>query len=116
MANRRSSTPAPHPRERHQQRHPATVVAADAATPPEGWIAVPPRDVALRELLTPEEVMAATKLKRTKVYALLRTGQLKSLKIGKHRRIPVEWLDEWREREKATATTTAAGAAGAGGG
>jgi excisionase family DNA binding protein len=46
-----------------------------------------------RRLLTVPEVMDALALKRGKVYDLIRTGHLHSVKIGRNRRIPVEAVD-----------------------
>ncbi|MFF2021876.1 helix-turn-helix domain-containing protein [Streptomyces sp. NPDC058171] len=40
------------------------------------------------ELLTVPEVMARLKLSRTKVYDLMRTGRLSSMKVDACRRIP----------------------------
>ncbi|QVQ50491.1 helix-turn-helix domain-containing protein [Spiractinospora alimapuensis] len=46
-----------------------------------------------RRLLTVPEVMGALRLGRWKVYELIRSGRLKSVKIGRDRRIPTEALD-----------------------
>ncbi len=48
-------------------------------------------------LLTPEQTASALSICRTKVYELLRTGQLKSVQIGSSRRIPVSALDDYVE-------------------
>ena len=49
-------------------------------------------------LLTAEQAASALSICRTKVYELLRTGQLESVLIGSSRRIPVAALDEYVER------------------
>jgi excisionase family DNA binding protein len=46
-------------------------------------------------LLTAEQAASAVSICRTKVYELLRTGQLESVQIGSSRRIPVDALDEF---------------------
>jgi excisionase family DNA binding protein len=45
-------------------------------------------DAALQEFLTVEQAAEVLNVGRDKVYALIRTGQLRSIKIGKLRRIP----------------------------
>jgi excisionase family DNA binding protein len=47
-----------------------------------------------RLLLTPHEAAEALKVSRTKVYDLMRSGRLRSVKLGGSRRIPVEALAE----------------------
>ncbi|MFD7321071.1 helix-turn-helix domain-containing protein [Streptomyces sp. NPDC059875] len=42
--------------------------------------------------VTVPEVMAALKLSRSKVYDLVRSRQLKSIKVGRCRRVPTESL------------------------
>ena len=44
-------------------------------------------------LLTPEETAELLALGRSKVYELLATGALSSVKIGRCRRVPVEALE-----------------------
>ncbi len=46
-------------------------------------------------LLTVEDAAQALALGRTKVYELVETGELRSVKIGRSRRIPVQALDEF---------------------
>ena len=46
-------------------------------------------------LLTPEETAQALNISRTKVFELLQGQALKSVKIGKSRRIPTEALLEY---------------------
>lgn len=48
---------------------------------------------------TPEQAAEQLQVSRRKVYELLRTGALRSVKIGKLRRIPARALDEFLERE-----------------
>jgi excisionase family DNA binding protein len=43
-----------------------------------------------RLLLRPEEVADALAVGRTAVFELIRTGELRSVKIGKSRRIPAD--------------------------
>lgn len=49
-------------------------------------------------LLKPEEVAEALGIARTRVYLLLRAGEIRSVKIGKVRRIPVAALQAYVER------------------
>jgi excisionase family DNA binding protein len=46
-------------------------------------------------LLTPEQAAQALGIGRSHVYELLRRGQLKSVRIGACRRVPVGALDEF---------------------
>ena len=46
-------------------------------------------------LLTPEEVAQALNISRTKVFELLQGEALRSVKIGKSRRIPTEAVREF---------------------
>lgn len=46
-------------------------------------------------LLTVEDAAQALALGRTKIYELLETGTLRSVKIGRARRIPVDALHEF---------------------
>lgn len=48
-----------------------------------------------RRLLTVPEVMAAMALSRWKVYDLIRSGQLESIKVGRGRRIPLDAVDAY---------------------
>jgi excisionase family DNA binding protein len=50
----------------------------------------PQTHLANRVLLRPEEVAEALGIGRTAVYELMRSGELRSVKIGKSRRIPTE--------------------------
>ena len=49
-------------------------------------------------LLKPEEAAEALGIARTRVYQLLRAGEIRSVKIGKVRRIPVAALQAYVER------------------
>lgn len=48
-------------------------------------------------LLTPEQAAASLGISRTKVYELIGTGQLESVRIGTSRRIAVAALEEFVE-------------------
>jgi excisionase family DNA binding protein len=48
-----------------------------------------------RLLLRPEEVAKALCVGRTRVFELIRTGDLRSVKIGKSRRIPTDAVTEY---------------------
>jgi excisionase family DNA binding protein len=49
-------------------------------------------------LLKPEEAAEALGIARTRVYQLMRVGELRSVKIGKLRRIPVAALQAYVEQ------------------
>ena len=53
------------------------------------------RVAVIRLLLTPEEAADRLALPRTTSYELIRTGELRSVKIGRARRIPVAALGEY---------------------
>lgn len=54
-------------------------------------------------LLTPEEAAAALGICRTKVYELMGTGKLESVRIGTSRRIAVAALEEFVQRLRSSA-------------
>ena len=56
-----------------------------------------------RVLLTAEEVAENLKIGRCKVYDLIRTGELQSIKIGRLRRIPVDSVHAFAQRMVAEA-------------
>lgn len=59
-------------------------------------------------LLTPSEVAETLGIGRTKVYALLASGEMPSVRIGASVRIPVAELKEWlREHSSQTQTRDA---------
>lgn len=51
-----------------------------------------------RALLTPEQAAAALGISRSQIFALLKTGELSSLKLGVSRRIPREAIAEFVRR------------------
>jgi excisionase family DNA binding protein len=53
------------------------------------------RSIANSLLLTPEEAAEALRIGRSKVYELMRSGELASITIGRARRIPSKALDEF---------------------
>lgn len=58
--------------------------------------ATTPHNVAdIRVLLTPEEAAQRLALSRTTIYELIRLGDLRSVKVGRARRIPVAALGEY---------------------
>ncbi len=54
-------------------------------------------------LLTPEEAAKALSISRSKLYELLATNQLESVRIGASRRIPASALDQFVEQCRTTA-------------
>ena len=52
---------------------------------------------AVDRLYSPDQVARILGCGKTKVYAFLRTGELRSVKLGGHRRIPRSALDEFIE-------------------
>ena len=63
----------------------------------------PSTDVVTPILLTPEQAARALGLGRTTVYALLRDGELRSVRLGRSRRIPYASLVQFVERITALA-------------
>jgi excisionase family DNA binding protein len=57
-----------------------------------------------RILLTPMEAADAFHIGRTKIYNLIRNGELTSIKIGKLRRIPVDAVREYARQQLVEAT------------
>jgi excisionase family DNA binding protein len=55
-------------------------------------------DVVPPVLLTPEQAARALGLGRTTVYALIREGELRSVRLGRSRRIPYANVIEFVER------------------
>lgn len=56
-------------------------------------------DVHAAELLRVEEVARRLKISRSTLYALLLSGEVPSLRIGRLRRIPSSALDEWMDSQ-----------------
>jgi excisionase family DNA binding protein len=52
-----------------------------------------------RILLTPMEAADALHIGRTKIYDLIRNGELTSIKIGKLRRVPVDAVREYARKQ-----------------
>jgi excisionase family DNA binding protein len=60
-------------------------------------------------LLKPEEAAEALSIGRSKVYELIGTGELASVRIGACRRIPADALVEFVSRLRGLVTDSAAG-------
>ena len=56
-------------------------------------------------LLTPEQAAAVLQLGRTKVFALMKSGELKSIRVGRSRRIPRTALEAWVNDQLAAQST-----------
>ncbi len=56
-------------------------------------------DRVTRLLLRPEEAAEAIAISRTKVFEMMRTGELESLTIGRSRRITADALERWVQRQ-----------------
>ena len=56
---------------------------------------------AVRLLLRPEEGAEAIGVSRARMYELIAEGRIKSIKIGRSRRIPIAELSRWIENELA---------------
>jgi excisionase family DNA binding protein len=52
-------------------------------------------------LLRPEETADTLGISRARIFQLLASGQIKSIKIGRSRRIPVAELERWVTKELA---------------
>ena len=59
-------------------------------------------NTALRLLLRPAEVAEALGIGRSKVYELIHSGQLPSIRIGGSLRVPIDQLTHWIEQQGAT--------------
>lgn len=51
-----------------------------------------------QRMLKVEQAAARAALGRTKMYELIKTGEIQSVKVGRSRRIPVEALDAYVAR------------------
>lgn len=56
-------------------------------------------DAALQEFLTVDQAAEVLNVGRDNVYSLIRTGQLRSIKIGRLRRISRQWIAEFAGRQ-----------------
>ena len=50
-------------------------------------------------LLTPEEAFQALRVGRAKGFQMIASGELPSIKVGRLRRVPIDRLREWIERQ-----------------
>lgn len=50
-------------------------------------------------LLSPEQGYKIANIGRSNFFAKLKTGEIKSIKVGRLRRIPRQFLEEWIERQ-----------------
>ena len=66
--------------------------------PSAGAFSAPPERGKEEELLTFPEAGAILKVKRTRLYAMLRTGELRAVKIGKLWRISRKSIEEYLAR------------------
>lgn len=48
--------------------------------------------------LRPEEAAKSLRISRSRIYELIQSGEIESIKIGRSRRIPVEGLRSWMRR------------------
>lgn len=55
-------------------------------------------DISNYTLITVDEMAEALSISRTSAYALLRTGQIASFKIGRHYKIPSTAVDDYIKR------------------
>lgn len=58
------------------------------------------KGMAVNEVLTPTELPNVIGCKRTKVYELLRGGEILSYRVGRLRRILREDAERWREEQR----------------
>ena len=61
----------------------------------DGHLSVESLDVIARLLYTPRKAAVALGIGRSKLYELLRSGELESIHIGASRRVPARALDEF---------------------
>jgi excisionase family DNA binding protein len=59
-------------------------------------LASPTRETEVLPLYTPEEAARILRIGRSAIYEELRRCRLRSIKRGRSRRIPAEWLNEYR--------------------
>ena len=72
--------------------------AREAAISAAGGLAAGAGGAGQLELLTAEQTAELLQIGRDKVYHLIRTGQLRSIKIGKLRRVSRAWIAELIEQ------------------
>lgn len=54
--------------------------------------------VVMKMLLRPDEAAYATGMSRTKIFSLISSGELRSIKHGRHRLVPVKEIESWVAR------------------
>lgn len=59
-------------------------------------------------LLSPEQAAETLGFGRTRIYDLIRTGEIESHKVGRSRRIPRDALDEYVEKLRSRTAEVAA--------
>lgn len=57
-------------------------------------------DIAFKEMLTPDDVKQRLFVGKSKVYEILRSGKLKSLRIGRQYRVSESALQDYIEEQK----------------
>ena len=67
----------------------------DARSGPSEPVGVPTSPPELGEILTPDEVATYLKVPKKTVYKMLRTGELRGFKAGKHWRVSRDDLGAW---------------------
>jgi excisionase family DNA binding protein len=77
------------PRQRHD------IAIGQATSEGEGKVEITTTGDRGRVLLRPEEVAEALSVSRSTVFLLMRAGELRSVKIGKSRRVPVDAVTEY---------------------
>ena len=71
----------------------------DTRSRPSGPDDAPARPSELGEIFTPDEVAAYLKVSKKTVYQMLRRGELRAFKAGKHWRVPRDGLGALIARE-----------------
>ena len=64
-------------------------------------------DERVQLLLRPEEGANAIRVSRARFYELMASGAIKSIKIGRSRRVPVSELQRWVDEEVGRQTSAA---------
>ena len=60
-------------------------------------------------LLRPEEAATSLGISRTKLFELIGSGEIESIRIGSARRIPADALEDWVTLQRTQAATPATG-------